>query len=512
MKHLRTRGVVSKGVSIVLSGVLAWSSLAAPATAFASPSSLEQELSVATARLAELSDELAQAEADLGKTNYELDQTKASINELQVQIDKNEIDLEEARRRLAVVIGDLYRQGGELGLLDLILRSDSFDQLLQRLYVANRISQQKREAIEEVSGIQDFLEESKASLETHKQEQETLLAAQKEQISSMKAAAVSQADYVGSLSVEVVRAIEAERLEETARSLKAAAVVLNENMAAMQAASATTAAANGAGAADAGAGAGAGGEAAVTTPDGAPTGDPAGAPAGDGAEGVVADAQAQDAQTAPAEDNGAAAAALVESIANAVNDVAEQTNTPSAPAVDTQESVSDDTGYSNPVIAPNVSYDDTSSSYEDSYDDSYTGSTSSSSGGYSSAAALAAVNAALEQVGKSYGHANDGNSWDCNGLTNYAWSQAGLEIPYASGHYAYGQYQYMQGSDNWVSNQDDLQAGDLVFYSHDGGDTTYHVAMYIGDGQIVHAVDYSSGVQVTDIDYVSGFVGGGSPY
>ena len=125
---------------------------------------------------------------------------------------------------------------------------------------------------------------------------------------------------------------------------------------------------------------------------------------------------------------------------------------------------------------------------------------------------MAAVNAALEQVGKSYGHENDGNSWDCNGLTNYAWSQAGMDIPYASGHYAYGQYQYMQESSNWVSNASDLQAGDLVFYSHDGGDTTYHVAMYIGDGQIVHAVDYSSGVQVTDLDYVSGFVGGGSPY
>lgn len=501
MKHLRTRGVMSKGVSIVLSGVLAWSSFAMPATAFAAPSGLEQELSVATARLADLADELAQAEAELGKTNYELDQTKAAITELQVQIDKNEIDLEEARRRLAVVIGDLYRQGGELGLLDLILRSDSFDQLLQRLYVANKISQQKREAIEEVSGIQNFLEESKATLEARKQEQESLLAAQKEQVSSMQAAAMNQADYVGSLSAEVVRAMEAERLEETARSLKAAAAVLTENMAAMQAASATTATAGGNG--------GAGTDAVSNgAPADAPAGAPAGTPTGDGGASEVTDAQ-----NVPVGDAGEAAASVVESIAAAVNNVAaEQANAPSVDYTDTQESVSDTTSYSSPVTIPDVSYDDSySSSYSDSSSSSYAGSSTSSSG-YSSAAALAAVNAALEQVGKNYGHANDGNSWDCNGLTNYAWSQAGMEIPYASGHYAYGQYQYMQSSDNWVSSEDDLQAGDLVFYSHDGGDTTYHVAMYIGDGQIVHAVDYSSGVQVTDLDYVSGFVGGGSPY
>ncbi|MEE0026834.1 MAG: NlpC/P60 family protein, partial [Atopobiaceae bacterium] len=142
---------------------------------------------------------------------------------------------------------------------------------------------------------------------------------------------------------------------------------------------------------------------------------------------------------------------------------------------------------------------------------------SSGSTGYSgvstpSGAAAIAVNAALAQVGKPYGHDNDGTNWDCNGLTHYAWSVAGVSIPYASGHYAYGQFQWLKSSGNWVTSASQLKAGDLVFFSYDGGATTFHVAMYIGGGQIVHAIGYSMGVQVTSLSYVSGFCGGGSPY
>lgn len=122
-----------------------------------------------------------------------------------------------------------------------------------------------------------------------------------------------------------------------------------------------------------------------------------------------------------------------------------------------------------------------------------------------------AVNAALAQVGKPYGHDNDGSNWDCNGLTNYAWGQAGVGIPLTSGHYSYGQFQWMRSSGRWVSSVSQLQPGDLVFYSYDGGNTTYHVAMYIGGSQVVHAEGYSVGVTVRSIDWCYGFCGGGSP-
>lgn len=124
-----------------------------------------------------------------------------------------------------------------------------------------------------------------------------------------------------------------------------------------------------------------------------------------------------------------------------------------------------------------------------------------------------AVNAALSQVGLPYlwGEGIPGVGFDCNSLTHWAWQQAGVEIPYTSGHYSYGQFQWMKESGHWVTSVSQLQMGDLVFYSYDGGATTYHVAMYIGGGQVVHANGYRWGVMVSDIDFDEGFCGGGSP-
>lgn len=124
-----------------------------------------------------------------------------------------------------------------------------------------------------------------------------------------------------------------------------------------------------------------------------------------------------------------------------------------------------------------------------------------------------AVNAALSQVGLPYiwGEELPGIGFDCNSLTHWAWSQAGVSIPYPSGTYAYGQFQWLKSSGHWVYSESELQPGDLVFYSHNGGANCYHVAMYLGGGQVVHAHSYRLGVTVTSIDICSGFCGGGSP-
>lgn len=149
-----------------------------------------------------------------------------------------------------------------------------------------------------------------------------------------------------------------------------------------------------------------------------------------------------------------------------------------------------------------------------SYNSGGSSSGGTSSGGSSSASGSqrqTAINAALSQVGKPYGHANNGSNWDCNGLTNYAWGQAGVSIPYASGHYSYGQFQWMKNSGRWVSSVSALKPGDLVFYSNDGGRTCYHVALYIGNGMVVHAESYAAGVCVRSVNWCNGFCGGGSP-
>ncbi len=108
-----------------------------------------------------------------------------------------------------------------------------------------------------------------------------------------------------------------------------------------------------------------------------------------------------------------------------------------------------------------------------------------------SEAASVAVQAALAQRGKPYVYAAGGpNSFDCSGLTSYAWAQAGVYLP----HNAAAQLGY--GTRVSIS---ELQPGDLVFYYSPIG----HVGIYIGDGQIVHAPTSGDVVRVASV-YASG--------
>jgi cell wall-associated NlpC family hydrolase len=110
-----------------------------------------------------------------------------------------------------------------------------------------------------------------------------------------------------------------------------------------------------------------------------------------------------------------------------------------------------------------------------------------------SQAAQVAVDTALAQVGDRYVYGASGpDAFDCSGLTQYAYSAAGVSLPHSSRSQA--------GMGQAVS-RDQLQPGDLLFYYS----PTSHVAMYIGNGQMVHASTSSKPVQVVSFNSMSGF-------
>ena len=116
----------------------------------------------------------------------------------------------------------------------------------------------------------------------------------------------------------------------------------------------------------------------------------------------------------------------------------------------------------------------------------------SSGGGIStqpvSSRAGTAVSAAAGQQGVPYRFAtsNPGVSFDCSGLTAYAWSVAGVSLPHQSGQ------QY--ASTPHVSKES-AQAGDLIFYYS----PISHVGIYIGGGQMIHAPATGKVVSVTTV-------------
>jgi cell wall-associated NlpC family hydrolase len=92
---------------------------------------------------------------------------------------------------------------------------------------------------------------------------------------------------------------------------------------------------------------------------------------------------------------------------------------------------------------------------------------------------------ALGQIGRPYrygGTSPDG--FDCSGLVQYVFAQQGVRLPRTTRE----QHEAGEGID-----LDDAEPGDLLFYSFGGGRID-HVAVYLGDGQAVHAP--ASGRQV----------------
>ncbi|MFI5876633.1 NlpC/P60 family protein [Streptomyces sp. NPDC051445] len=86
-----------------------------------------------------------------------------------------------------------------------------------------------------------------------------------------------------------------------------------------------------------------------------------------------------------------------------------------------------------------------------------------------------AVRFATAQIGKPYVWGAEGpDSFDCSGLTSEAWRSAGRGIPRTS------QEQWKQLPHIAVK---DMRPGDLIIYFADAS----HVAMYVGDGSIIHA-------------------------
>ncbi|WP_026421460.1 NlpC/P60 family protein [Actinokineospora inagensis] len=112
-------------------------------------------------------------------------------------------------------------------------------------------------------------------------------------------------------------------------------------------------------------------------------------------------------------------------------------------------------------------------------------------------AAGTAMDTALAQRGKMYVWGADGPStFDCSGLTMYAYAAAGVSLPHSSrAQYGYGK----------SVSRDSLQPGDLIFYGSSVA-SIHHVAMYIGGGRIVHASTSGVPVKTDTID------GGGKDY
>ncbi|MEU1052483.1 NlpC/P60 family protein [Streptomyces sp. NPDC005876] len=118
------------------------------------------------------------------------------------------------------------------------------------------------------------------------------------------------------------------------------------------------------------------------------------------------------------------------------------------------------------------------------------------SGGSTAAAsgrAGAAFAAAQSKIGSPYVYGATGpSSYDCSGLTSWAYAQANVSIPRTS------EAQSQIGTR--ITSQSDLQVGDLVFFFND----LHHVGLYAGNGQVLHAPRTGTVVRYESMSTIGG--------
>jgi cell wall-associated NlpC family hydrolase len=122
-----------------------------------------------------------------------------------------------------------------------------------------------------------------------------------------------------------------------------------------------------------------------------------------------------------------------------------------------------------------------------------------------SAVAQAAISAAGTQLGKPYVYGGSGpDVWDCSGLTQWAYRQAGVNLPRTAAE------QYVAVAAKVPLGE--LESGDLLFWATDLSNpaTIHHVAIYLGNGQMLAAPHTGTVVQVQPV-YLDGYFGAVRP-
>jgi peptidoglycan DL-endopeptidase CwlO len=102
-------------------------------------------------------------------------------------------------------------------------------------------------------------------------------------------------------------------------------------------------------------------------------------------------------------------------------------------------------------------------------------------------AGVEAIRAAMKMLGKPYRYGAEGpSSFDCSGLTSWAFDQVGVTLPRSSSQQARVGKQV---------SRDQLQPGDLIFFYS----PVSHVGIYVGDNKMINAPQTGDVVKYSDI-------------
>ena len=469
---MRQRGTIRTALTVFAASAL----LILPQMAQAVPS--EEEIAAAKAAeeaasmsVAEIEVKLAEVNAtaatatqnaqiageDLNEAQIALNAATATANKASADADAAEAALQEGKRQIASVAQATYRNGG--GSLDAIapyLDADGLRGVETKQVGINSFSSSAEAKMQNVAALEQVAKVTRDAANT-------ALDNQKKATDEVQARtdAANKAATDAQTQANIVAAQRDAYVKELATKQNTTVDLINQREASL---AAERTAAERAAAEQA--------SAAVAAADSQRRADTP-APAADATPEAPASSPAPDASAAPAEEAPAPAPAE-EAPAPAP---AEEAPAP-APA---EEAPAPAPAPAEEEPAPAPAYEEPVYEEPDDEEPSY------SYGGASTAIATAMTYLGVPYVwgGESYGGV------DCSGLTMLAWESAGVDLPHLSrAQYGYGTHVSLG----------DMEAGDLIFWSSDGTQSgIYHVAMYLGDGEMIEAPTFGVPVRVTGV-------------
>ena len=103
-----------------------------------------------------------------------------------------------------------------------------------------------------------------------------------------------------------------------------------------------------------------------------------------------------------------------------------------------------------------------------------------------------------QYIGRSYvwGGTSPSKGWDCSGFSQWAFkTHFGVELPRTAAQ------QSKLGTTVDKNDRSTWMAGDLIFYKKDNGaGPVGHVAIYLGNGEIIHALNEDLGTIIQNVD------------
>ena len=191
--------------------------------------SAEEQLNEVQAQLDAIAAQYQALSVEQSKTIDQIEDTQKQIDATQEEIDTKQKELEDKQAILGQRVSDSYKKGPN-STLNLLLSSETFDELLSNSRYVEKFNDSDKKTIDEIQTIRAELESQKAELETLEEQQAT-------QLQEMQAKQAETQEIVNGLSADVKELMEkrdceylaAVEAEKKAAAEDAAAAAANRN-------------------------------------------------------------------------------------------------------------------------------------------------------------------------------------------------------------------------------------------------------------------------------------------